>query len=155
MDTRWQPRFALALTLALAACGGDEAAQEAEGPPPAAEAAPGDMAGMPGMATMQMPDEMTVHLTMMEGVSGDSLNRVLPGHRQLVANMLSRMDREMRDMNMAATPDWSALADSLRDDLVRLPELDTGGLEDLMGPHRARVMRLMEMHGSMMRDTVR
>jgi hypothetical protein len=154
MTIRLRLRAACAVLL-LAACG--EASDEG-----AASGAAGDttsMEGMPGMqgGTMQggtmmgqMTAQVTAHLEMMEGVSGDSLRAMLPMHRQMVANMLGQMNTEMRQMNMAGDATWNALVDSLRQDLTRMPEMNAQRLEAFMAEHRERVMRLMAMHGRMM-----
>ena len=147
--------FAVTLILALgtSACGGnDQAAEEAQVD---TSAMPG-MEGMEGMQGMEMGPsagmmrEMSAHMQMMEGMSGDSAAAMLTTHRQMVGNMIAQMNREMRDMNMGADARWNATVDSLRDDLIRMPELSPGELDQLMPDHRARVERLMEMHEEMM-----
>jgi hypothetical protein len=89
-------------------------------------------------------------MRMMETASGDSLKAMVPAHRQMLGNMLSEMNQQMRQMNMASDATWTALADSVRQDLVRLPELAAAELRTFMPEHRGRVMRLMDMHRSMM-----
>lgn len=142
--------------LLLGACGPGEA-------PEASETAEEGMPGMPGMPGMGMEEaggmqggegdmmgRMGAHMQMMQGMSGDSMRAMLPMHRQMVANMIASMNREMRDMNMPADAAWSATVDSLRSDLVAMPEMDAAELEALMPAHHRRAMRLMEMHGEMM-----
>lgn len=107
----------------------------------------GQMAGMMGMGMM---DSMQTHMRMMEGVSADQMKGMLPAHRQMVANMLSQLDRDMQKMNMKPDAKWTALTDSVRQDLVRMPEMGGSELRTFMPEHHARVMRLMEMHRSMM-----
>ena len=140
-----------------AALGGCRNAKEerSASPPDTAGRMPGmrgmqGMRGMPGMMGGEMMDSMGAHLRMMQGVSADSMQAMLPMHRQMVANMLSRMNTDMQSMNMASTADWSALADSVRQDLIRLPELSGAELRRVMPAHGARVMRLMTMHRAMM-----
>jgi hypothetical protein len=120
---------------------------------------PGGMQGMPGMhgqmggmASSGMMDEMQQHMQWMMGAGTDSMQVMMPMHRQMTANMLSAMNREMRDMNMTVDSAWSATVDSVRQDLVRLPELSGSELRAFMPAHRERVNRLMEMHRSMMAD---
>ena len=60
------------------------------------------------------------------------------------------MNDQMRKMNMPANPAWNAITDSLRQDLVRLPEMSASQLHSFMPEHRARIMRFMQMHRSMM-----
>ncbi|HUF75599.1 MAG TPA: hypothetical protein VMM35_04940, partial [Longimicrobiales bacterium] len=74
----------------------------------------------------------------------------LPTHRQMVANMLSQMNREMSSMNMAGDTAWAAVVDSLRSDLTRMPGMGGAELAALMPAHRERMERLMSMHAAMM-----
>ena len=147
-------RTFLIFTLALAACGGaDTAQEEAAAPPAAAPAGDGTMPGMQGMSGTQgggMMEEMQAHMRSMQGAGGDSLRAMLPMHRQMAANMIAQMNREMRDMNMAADGGWTATVDSLRQDLVRMPEMAAPELQSFMPDHQARLARLMQMHGAMM-----
>lgn len=152
----WIKRMAAVLAVvALAACGGEEAPEaetEAVVAEPAGEM--GGMEGMQGMGGMQMGggmmEQMEAHMQAMEGESAEQFKANLPQHRQMVANMIAQMNREMRDMNMTADAEWNATIDALRQDLTRLPEMTTAELETFMPEHRQRVMRLMEMHRSMM-----
>jgi hypothetical protein len=143
-------RIALA-ALAVAACGSRDAGRRND---TGAARDTGGMAGMAGMAGMtmesaRMMDEMGPHLRALDGAGADSLRAALPAHRQRVANMIAQMNREMRDMNMAADAAWGATVDSLRQDLTRMPELSPGELAALMPGHRARVERLMASHREM------
>lgn len=93
---------------------------------------------------------MEAHMQMMEHLSGDSLKAMLPEHRQMVANMISKFNQEMAGMNMKTDVAWNALVDSLRQDLVHMPEMTSQGLKGMMPAHAARVQRLSAMHRSMM-----
>jgi hypothetical protein len=110
---------------------------------------PGMSGAMGGMMSAAMMDSMQTHMGMMEGMSADGMKAMLPAHRQMVANMLSRMSAEMRQMNMQSDAKWTALADSVRRDLVRMPDMSAAELRSAMPAHGARVMRLMQMHSSM------
>jgi hypothetical protein len=96
-------------------------------------------------------EQMQAHLGSMRGAGGDSLKAMLPTHRPMTANMIAEMNREMRQMNMPADPAWTATVDSLRQDLVRMPEMSPAELQGAMPAHEARIERLMQMHRSMMR----
>lgn len=143
---------------ALAACGGSEGEPEAESEVPIAEPAPpaGAMEGMEGMGGVAdaeqagLPPELQGHMQMMDGASGDELANMVPEHRQLVANMIARMNREMRDMDMAGNTEWNETVQSLRDDLVRLPEMTGDEIRTFLPEHQARLERLAGMHRSMM-----
>lgn len=160
---------ALMLSVAvLSACGGGDERAEAVPDTPAVAEPAGGMEGMQGMGEMEgmegmqgtggmmqgggMMEEMQTHMRMMEGTSGDSMMAMLPMHRQMAANMISRMNREMRDMNMAADEEWNSTIEALREDLVQMPEMGAAELETFMPAHRERVMRLMEMHREMMSE---
>ena len=108
------------------------------------------MAGMPGMMNAAMMDSMQAQMKTMAAMSPDQIASMLPMHRQMVANMLSQMSSDMRSMNMSADPAWTALSDSVRQDLVRLPEMTKAQLQKAMPAHEARVTRLMQMHKDMM-----
>jgi hypothetical protein len=107
----------------------------------------GQMAGMMSAGTM---DSMKTRIRMMEGMSPAQMKAMLPAHRQMVANMLSQFNGDMRKMNMQPDAEWTALTDSVRQDLVRMPDVSASELRSLMPAHGARVMRLMQMHRSMM-----
>lgn len=147
----------LAAALALAACSDGKSGDAAEtAQAPAAQDSAGAMAGMEGMPGMQgtggsgTMEQMQAHLRMMEGADADSVQAMLPTHRQKVANMLAQFNKDMRDMGTASNTAWSATVDSLRQDLTRMPEMRAPELKRFMAAHRARVMRLMESHGTMM-----
>ena len=147
----------LALLLsALAACyGTDEPAEQAPEAvvvEPAAAPAGGmdGMAGMEGVQADGTTDPLSAHMKMMEGASGEDLKAMLPEHRQLVANTIARMNREMRDMNMSDNTEWNATVQALRDDLVQLPEMTPEELRAFMPGHQARIDRLNAMHRDMM-----
>lgn len=117
------------------------------------------MGDMGGMQMPQQPSgdggidaELRSHMQMMRGASGDSLMAMVPAHRQMAANMLARMNREMSEMNMPTTPVWTATIDSLRSDLTRMPEMASGELEGFLPAHESRLNRLAETHRQMMRD---
>lgn len=113
----------------------------------------GGMAGMQGMQGMMgagMMDSMQTQMRMMDTIGADQMKAMLPMHRQMVANMLSRMNADMRSMNMTANQAWNETADSLRADLVRMPEMSAQELKTMMPDHRARMTRLMQMHRDMM-----
>ena len=166
--------FTLAGTAVLGACrangNADQAASADSGA--AANAAAGSLEGptrgdtargtsaMQGMQGMQggqmngmmggMMDSMQTHMRMMEGVSADQMKAMLPAHRQMVANMLSQLNGQMRTMKMSPDAKWTALTDSVRQDLVRMPDMAASDLRSFMPAHGVRVMRLMAMHREMM-----
>ncbi len=149
MDTRFRSNALTVITaLFLAACaGGDDRDGAADTAAPAGDTA---QAGMQGMGGGGMMEQMQAHMRMMNGAGADSMQAMLPMHRQMVANMISQFGREMREMNMTADAAWLATIDSLRQDNIRMPEMSASELRAFMPEHGARVMRLMDMHRSMM-----
>lgn len=153
--------YTLALVLATAACGSEEpkeGASRSEAPASAAPASQGSMQGMegmqgmPGMEGSGTTDQMQAHMRAMHGAGADSLQAMLPMHRQMAANMIAEFNREMRGMNMSGDAAWDATVDSLRQDLVRMPEMGAEELRSFLPGHETRLTRLMEMHRSMMAD---
>lgn len=145
------------VAFATAACGGADTEDTTNMSDTAAASTVGmqGMEGMEGMHDMKggMTGDMMGHMSMMQGVDADSMKAMLPAHRQMAANMLAQMNKQMRDMNMQATPEWNATVDSLRNDLKAMPELSGNELQNQMKDHHRRMMRLMEMHGGMMSNT--
>lgn len=99
-----------------------------------------------------MMQQMQSHMQMMAGAPGDSLRNMATVHRQMAANMLAQMNRDMQQMNMAADPKWDAPADSLRQDLTRMPEWIVQEMQAAMSAHHGRMRRLMDMHTAMMQN---
>lgn len=110
-----------------------------------------EMPGMGGMQSQSMMEDMASHMEAMRGATGDSIKAMLPMHRQMTANMLSQMDSEMRSMNMSDDTSWTAAADSVRNDMARMAEMDAEELRTFMPAHQERMRRLMDMHRTMMR----
>jgi hypothetical protein len=144
---------ALTAAAALGACRPSDRNASSVGDTAAAADTASGMAGMQGMSGMMgtaTMDSMEAHLRMMDTMRAEQFTVMLPAHRRMVANMLSRMNQEMRSMNMAANQAWTSTVDSLRQDLVRMPEMSGTELREMMPAHHARMTRLMQMHRDMM-----
>jgi hypothetical protein len=100
-----------------------------------------------GMGMMLM---MRAHIDSMAKMTPDQMSRVMARHERMMSQMMDQMGGEMRQMRMAETPGWSALADSVRQDLADLPSLNGKELSSRMQAHAERVRRLMGMHKKMM-----
>jgi hypothetical protein len=107
----------------------------------------GNMAGMMSVAAM---DSIRSHMQMMDTVNTNRIQAMIPVHRQMVANMLSQMNADMRRGNMTGDASWTATADSIRLDLMRLPEMTAAEIERMMPGHHARVKRMLDAHQRMM-----
>jgi hypothetical protein len=79
------------------------------------------------------------------------MSRMMAGHERMMSQMMDQMGGEMRQMKMADTPEWSALTDSVRQDLAELPGLKGQALSNRMRAHASRVQRLMRAHEQMMK----
>jgi hypothetical protein len=115
------------------------------------------MAGMEGMrrdtagfGSAQLMTAMDAQMGTMRNATADSMKAMLPMYRQMLANMIAQIDREMRDMNMTGDAAWRATLDSLRQDLRVMPDLSAQALRDLMPAHSLRVRRVIDTHRSMM-----
>ena len=137
----------VACAVLLVACGEKVADQPAVASAPQPTA---PMDSMPGMSGMQMGGQMMANVDKMMAMHGDSLTQMVPDHDQMLGGMMDQMNREMQGMNKAADPKWTALADSLRDDMAKMNAMSGAEMESFMTLHRGRMSRLMEMHGSMM-----
>jgi hypothetical protein len=149
------------ITLVIIACNAD--VKQQPNTPAAGDSAvatssdSGGMGSMPGMApsggssTATMIADMKVKLADIEKVKPDSLEIVVPGHRAAAAALLSEMNREMAAMQMQGDSRWSAIADSVRQDLIMLPETKGGALSALVAAHKTRMLRMMQMHEDMMK----
>jgi hypothetical protein len=111
------------------------------------------MAGMPGMSggemMSHMMDSMETHMRMMDTASAATMQAMIPMHHQMADSMISRMNEDMRRMNMATDSAWTATVDSLRQDLSRMGAMPASEMMAMMPAHRARMMRLMQMHRTM------
>jgi hypothetical protein len=102
--------------------------------------------GGDGMGMMLM---MQAHVDSMIRMSPDRMSGMMARHEQMMSQMMDQMGAEMRQMRMPETPGWSALTDSVKQDLAELPSLRGQALSDRMQAHAERVRRLIAMHKRM------
>ena len=160
MNRRMTLAMLITLVSLVACAGGDDTGDSAsmeessgQGMPMGGMDSMAAMEGMPGMGAMasgSMMDQMQSHMAMMRQAGEDSLAAVMPMHRQMLANMIAQMNREMRDMGMAPDQEWEATIDSLRSDLRTMPEMTPAEMQSAMEAHQARIDRVIGMHRSMM-----
>lgn len=121
---------------------------------PRDEAGTGDSMAMSGAMSgdmmRQMMDSMDGHMRMMDTASAATMSAMMPMHHQMADSLITRMDADMRRMNMTGNSAWAATADSVRADLSRMRSMTQDSMRAVMPQHRARMMRLMEMHRAMM-----
>ncbi|MGH7510497.1 MAG: hypothetical protein ACREMZ_13650 [Gemmatimonadales bacterium] len=111
----------------------------------------GAMRGMSGMGKSGMMPMMQAHTDSMTRMSRDQMSAMMPTHERMMSQMMDQMGGEMRQMKMAETPAWAALADSVRQDLAELPSLKGQALSSRMEAHAGRVQRLIAAHVGMMK----
>ena len=139
--------------LMLAACG--------RKPEPASDTTAMMMdSSMRGMAGMHGGDTtmtaMMAHMqAVMDTASAATIKAMMPEHRRMVDSMLTSMSDEMRRMNMTPGADWTALTDSVRQDMTTMTSVSDSALPAFVRVHHARMMRLMQMHRSMTRPPAR
>jgi hypothetical protein len=110
------------------------------------------MGGM-GMGGTQMMTQMRAHMDSMSRMSPQQMQAMIASHEAMMSQMMDRMGAEMRGMNMSGPPEWTALTDSVKQDLAELPALKGQALTDRMRAHTQRVRRLMAAHQQMMKGT--
>ena len=113
------------------------------------------MHGMRGMTSAAMLDSMQAHMRRVGHMNADQMAAMIPMHRQMVGDMLAQMTSESQAMNLPPNAAWNALADSVRQDLVRLPEMSKNEVKQAMPADCARVTRLIRMHQGMMARTTK
>ena len=134
---------------ALSGCGtSNQSADHTTARNPDSGAAGMPMHGMPSRAAGSgaMIDEMRVHMRTMQAVSADSIRAGMPMHREMMTTMLAEMTRDVSEMKMPANTRWSALMDSVRQDMERMPGMDAAAMAVAMPMHHQRLTRLMDMH---------
>ena len=135
---------ALIVVLTLAGCG-----RKPETPATADTA--GLMAGMQmGMAGMELMPAMRAHLDSLGALTPAEIQARMAAHQDLAARMMDAMGADMRGMGMQPDAVWTALGDSLRQDLAELPGLTGIALTDRVRAHGARMQRMLAMHEGMM-----
>lgn len=114
---------------------------------------PMDSGGMRGMGNSGMMPMMQAHTDSMMRMNPEQMAGMMASHERMMSQMMDRMGSEMRQMKMSETPEWSALTDSVKQDLTELPGLKGQALSARMRMHADRVQRLMKAHEQMMKGT--
>ena len=111
----------------------------------------GRMDGMSGMGNSKMMSMMQAHTDSMMRMRPDQMSGMMATHERMMSQMMDQMGSEMRQMKMSETPEWSALTDSVKQDLAELPSLKGQTLSARMRAHTDRVRRLIAAHEQMMK----
>jgi hypothetical protein len=107
------------------------------------------MGGM-NMPGMQMMSGMRAHMDSMMRMSPQQMQAMMAMHQSMMSRMMDAMGSDMRGMKMSGTPEWTALTDSVKQDLADLPNLKGQELAARMRAHADRVKRLIALHEKMM-----
>lgn len=112
-----------------------------------------DSSRMPigGMRGLGMMTAMRSQMSSIAPMSPAQMQGIMAAHRTLSSQMMDAMGADMRSRHMTPGAGWSALSDSVRQDLAELPALSGTALQTRMRAHLDRMRRLMEQHESMMR----
>jgi len=94
---------------------------------------------------------MQAHTDSMMRMNPEQMSRMMATHERMMSQMMDQMGSEMREMKMSQTPEWSALTDSVKQDLADLPNLKGQALSSRVRAHAARVRRLITSHEQMMK----
>jgi hypothetical protein len=135
--------------LAAAACNKPKDAPAADSP--SGMEMDSGMAGMPAMGSSQMMPMMQAHTDSMMRMNPEQMSGMMARHERMMSQMMDQMGSDMRQMKMPETPEWTALADSVKQDLAELPSLKGRALSTRMKAHAARVQRLLTSHEQMMK----
>ena len=102
------------------------------------------MSGMhDSMQGMGMISMMRAHMDSMRRMSPAQMQAMMAMHQDVMARMMDRMGGDMRSMHMEPDAAWSALRDSVRQDLAALPGLSGKALESPMRAHAERVRSVL------------
>jgi hypothetical protein len=137
--------------LASPACNKPKAAPPADSPS-GMRMDSGGMGRMSGMGNSGMMPMMQAHTDSMMRMNPEQMSGMMATHERMMSQMMDQMGGEMRQMRMAETPEWSALTDSVKQDLADLPNLKGRALSARMRTHAGRVQRLMRAHEQMMKS---
>jgi hypothetical protein len=111
------------------------------------------MGGMPmgGMLGTGLMTAMRSQMDSIAGMSPAQMQARMAAHGALASRMMDAMGADIRRSHMTPGAGWSALSDSVRQDLAELPALSGAALGTRMRAHLDRMRRLMGQHESMMK----
>jgi hypothetical protein len=141
--------FLIVAGLAVVACGkkaDDQSTKASE--KPAESTGMGEHQGMRMGSNMPM---MQAHMDSMMRMAPGQMSQMIATHERMMSQMMDQMGSEMRQMKMSENREWSALTDSVKQDLAELPSLKGQTLSARMRAHADRVRRLIAAHEQMMK----
>jgi len=93
---------------------------------------------------------MSAHMDSMMRISPQQMQAMMATHQGMMSQMMDAIGADMRAMHMSGSPEWSALTDSVKQDLAELPNLRGQAPSARMRAHADRVKRLLAMHEKML-----
>src|SRR6202521_979705 len=109
----------------------------------------GRIHGLADMGGSGMMSMMSAHMDPLRRRNPQQMSQMMARHERMMSQIMDQMGGEMRQMKMAEPPEWSALTDSVKQDLAELPSLKGQALSARMRAHADRVRRLMSTHERM------
>jgi len=102
-----------------------------------------------GKMVSQIMESMEVRMRVMDTASAATMQARMPSYHQMADSMLSRMNEEVRRMNIATDSIWPATVDSVRQDLSRMRAMTGSGMKAMMPAHLVRMRWLIQMQRTM------
>lgn len=137
----------VACMAALAACGRAKADTERHGADSAARAAarpalsPRAHAEM--LAIKESMDSLTPEVGRMQSAAAAAQHGMLADHERLARAFLARIDTRIADIHTPVDPAFTALVDSVRTDLDRMPAMAPAPLHAYLPAHLGRLMHIV------------
>jgi len=102
-----------------------------------------------GKMVTQMMDGMEAQMRVMDTASAATITARMPKYEPMADSMISRMNEEVRRMNIATDAIWPATADSVHQDLSRMRAMPAADAKALMPAHLKRMRWLIQMQRTM------
>ena len=97
------------------------------------------------MDLKDMTAAMEVELKALDTAKAPTIQAQLPQHIVAASRLVKHLDDEMQREGKATVPEWRAIVDSVRQDLVRMPEMSVSEIMTYMPSHHARLEQLMKL----------
>ena len=102
-----------------------------------------------GKMVGQMMESMEAQMRLMDTASAATMQARMPRYEHMADSLISRMNEEVRRMNIATDAIWPATVDSLRQDLGRLRATTASDMKAMMPAHLKRMRWLIQMQRTM------
>jgi hypothetical protein len=102
-----------------------------------------------GKMVVQMMETMEAQMRLMDTASAATMKARMPRYETTADSLLSRMNEEVRRMNIATDAIWPATADSVRQDLSRMRAMTGSDVKATMPAHLKRMRWLIQMQRTM------